>query len=296
MKTVHRFANLLHQADRKGLRWLAHHLPRWVLSVPTKEVFAPTIYGFGLHIDPSSDSGLEQSLYYMGSYERGTLHIMHQLLRAGDHFVDVGANIGLMSLFASKCVGNTGKVTSFEPNPETRRILNRNVRDNAVNTIEVQAYALGADSSAAQIYADPDGNRGAASLHTTGGAALAEIEIRSFDSLFFAENATTPQLVKIDVEGYEADVLRGGGRSFSASNAPALIVESSTRRDHSKATERDELFALLKGFGHYRIFKGIKTKAFVSNLVEVNTAEEMPEHDNVYALRKDHCALLNTLI
>ena len=66
-----------------------------------------------MFVDPASDTeaGLDRKVFYEGTYEEGTLAIFRGLLRNGDHVLDVGANIGLMTLFAASRVGHSGQDT-----------------------------------------------------------------------------------------------------------------------------------------------------------------------------------------
>lgn len=291
---IHRLSNQLHQYDIRGMRMLAHHLPRILLPKPAGPVAWPTIYGFSLWIDPAADTGLERSLYYMGSYERGTLDFMEKMLLPGHHFVDVGANIGLMSLFAARLVGPAGKVSAVEPHPNTRAILKQNIALNAFKQIEVLPCALTTSKGVETIYADSTHNRGAASLQAPAYEAQGiEVETDSFDNQFWrqADDGTAPklpQLVKIDVEGFEKQVLSGGKYAFSDRGAPAIIVESSTFNRQSEASDLTALFEHIKSMNAYRIFKGTKNKAFTSQLIEVSMPIEMPLHDNVYCMLPPH--------
>ena len=94
-----------------------------MIGRPKNKMIIKTIYGFKLHIDPIYDNGVEKSIYYTGTYEAGTLFIFSKLLEKGDLFIDVGANIGLMSIYAAMKVGESGNVHAFEPDPETFKIL-----------------------------------------------------------------------------------------------------------------------------------------------------------------------------
>jgi len=99
-------------------------------------VLISTKYGFDIIcMDPITDKGVERPLFLNGTYEAGTLDIIGKCLRKGDTFIDVGANIGLMSIFASKIVGSNGIVYAFEPEPETFVILRKNIEINKINNI-----------------------------------------------------------------------------------------------------------------------------------------------------------------
>lgn len=244
---------------------------------------------------------MEHSLYYEGTYEPGTLKIIEQLLQPGDHFIDVGANIGLMSIFAARRIGPGGKVTAFEPHPKTREILLKNIALNGLErTVEVLPYALGSRSEKGKLYDDPSRNRGAASLmNTTDAAAIHDVQTISLDDFIESRadmNLPKPTLIKIDVEGLEIEVLNGAASMIQGENPPALIVESSAHRDHSNATDISALYKLLLVMPGYKIYKGVKNKAFISSLIAVNRADDMPNHDNVYVLQKSHFARLSNRI
>ena len=139
----HSLISFMQDIDIKGIRRIAHYLPELLLPKPVGPLILKTRYGFYLMIDPVKDNGVERSIYYTGTYEKGTLFIIGNILSEGDTFVDVGANIRLMSLFATSIVKDTGKIIAFEPNPETMRILKSNIELNNASNIETSYYALG---------------------------------------------------------------------------------------------------------------------------------------------------------
>ncbi len=295
IRRVHSCTRWLHRQDIKGFRKLAYHLPRFLFPKPTGEAVWPNVHGFKLHIDPTTDTGVEHSLYYEGTYEPGTLKIIEHLLEPGDHFMDVGANIGLMSIFAARLVGPEGKVTAFEPHPKTRQILLKNIVLNGLErTVEVMPYALGSESRSALLYDDPSKNRGAASLMETGSAAAVyEVQTMSLDNFLkkpSGVNFPLPSLIKIDVEGLEIEVLKGAMSLLGSASPPALIIESSASRDHSGATDIAALYNFISNIQGYQVYKGLKNKSFTSRLIKVNHSDEMPNHDNIYALQKIHIA------
>lgn len=92
-----------------------------------------TLYGFKMKVDKVGE-GIESHLRLFGTYEKGTLQIMRFILKEGSAFLDGGANIGFMSLYASKLVGPQGKVFAFEPYPETYNKLLENL---GLNTTQI---------------------------------------------------------------------------------------------------------------------------------------------------------------
>src|SRR5688572_18458845 len=75
----------------------------------------PTVCRTSLGIDLVVSPRDGVNYYCLGAYERGTLHVMRHCLRPGDAFVDVGASIGQMALYAARLVGDAGRVLAIEP-------------------------------------------------------------------------------------------------------------------------------------------------------------------------------------
>src|SRR5690349_24569684 len=79
----------------KGAARLRRYLAMLMMPPGRGPVVVPTTMGLRLRVDPSHDRAIERAIYYEGVYEAGTLHVLRGILRPGDGFVDVGANIGL---------------------------------------------------------------------------------------------------------------------------------------------------------------------------------------------------------
>ena len=277
--------------DIKGIRRIAHYLPELLLPKPVGPLILKTRYDFYLMIDPVKDNGVERSIYNTGTYEKGTLFVIGNILREGDIFVDVGANIGLMSLFATSIVKDTGKIIAFEPNPETLRILKSNIELNNASNIETSYYALGKEEKEAKVYDRWDYNRGSATL------IKPEIETDSYDVhviplVNYFKKDPTIRLIKIDVEGYELEALMGTGNILAGKEPPMLIVECSEMRDNTSKEGLVELYEFLKGVNQYRLFKSLKGKGKISRLVEINNRSGLPLHDNIYCFTNEHIGQL----
>src|SRR5262245_31378322 len=140
-----------------------------------------------------------------------------RLLRAGDRAVDVGANIGYMtSLFATR-VGPRGWVDAFEPHPRIRERLQRNVArlkgDVAAAHVTVHGCALGERAGAARLL-EPEIfglNEGAATVAWSDDepAIGFDVEMARLDAILDVERIA---LLKVDVEGFEPQVLAGAER------------------------------------------------------------------------------------
>ena len=281
-KIRHSFINWLNNIDIAGFRKLAHFAPKWLILAPTKTGVIQLKDEIKLWIDPVNDDGVERSLYYTGSYETGTLAFIKNNLKKGDCFVDVGANIGLMSIVASKVVGSQGKIFSFEPHPNTVKILRFNVNLNSINNIEVLEKGVSSRSGEAKIYDRWDVNRGGASLLSSSSKQKShDIQIVSLDEVF--ENIDV-NMLKIDIEGFELEALKGAENLLSSQTPPILIVECTEETEH-KNYSREALYSYLKETNRkYRFYKLKGSKSRKSKLVEVNSISDLPTHDNLFCI------------
>lgn len=269
--------------DVRGFRRLSAFLPQLLLPKPSKvgTHILKIEHGFSMKIDPSKDSGVELALYETGTYEPGTLHIFQNFLQAGDCFIDIGANIGLMSIFASKLVGKTGKVIAFEAHPETYKWLQFNIDLNKATNIQANGFALGKRNGNALIYDNWDINRGGASLVVKSAESESyPVEIKVLDDLL--DENTIPKLIKIDVEGFELPVLQGAEKTIRA-HQPILVVEySPNRANHHKEFELFDFLEDLDIYDFYKLAGGKSRES--SELIQITYRAMLPEHDNIIAI------------
>jgi FkbM family methyltransferase len=180
---------------------------------------------FTIVLDPANGY-VDEEIFYKGVYETDILDLYLSELRDGDTFVDIGANIGEHSLFASKMVGAKGQVIAFEPVLGVRDQLCESVAVNGFSNITVFPYACGRERQLLPIF-KRKGNAGASSLLSSFSAHATETEavsvIEADDVL-----AELPRVdfVKIDAEGYEMEVLMGLEKTISKFR-PQILFEYS---------------------------------------------------------------------
>lgn len=141
-----------------------------------------------------------------------------QLDLAGKVVYDIGAFHGLLTIFFAQ---RARVVVAWEPNSRNRQRLNENVRLNAFRNVTVRPYGLSSQPMQATMTFDPLAP-GRASIDSgiAGGSETEVIEIRMLDQ---EEGLEKPDLIKIDVEGFELNVLDGGTRTLE--RHPALFLE-----------------------------------------------------------------------
>lgn len=142
-----------------------------------------------------------------GHHRHDDLDFLKGYLRPGDVCVDVGANVGLLTVAAGRYVGAGGRVYSFEPHPRVYRVLVDNVHLNGLAHVRCFNCAVAAEPGSARLTDDPRHDRNAVT-----DVAGVEVAVRTLDD---AVPADPVALLKIDVEGYERFVLEGARETLA---------------------------------------------------------------------------------
>ncbi len=157
---------------------------------------------------------------YTGLPEYEEMSLLLHLLRPDDLFVDVGANVGIFSVLASAVSG--ARTLAFEPVPESCRSLLDNLRLNDVESrVELRRAAVGATSDKVRFRSDQDTNNRVLE-NPADSASSIEVEMVTLDQEL---DQRSPVMVKIDVEGWEHEVLKGAARTLRNPTLLAVVLE-----------------------------------------------------------------------
>jgi FkbM family methyltransferase len=182
---------------------------------------------WGLPIEVRKNDVVGRSIYFFGDYERKLLRAVEREVRAGDTVLDIGANIGTVSLFCGSLVGQAGRVFCIEPLAENFALLEKNVqRVGFADRICAEHCALGSEEKTIALHFDAQSdNWGNISLLESGGSGVEEVPMVRLDTLW--ERWSRPQIdfVKMDVEGYEYEVLQGAARMLREKPPRVWVVE-----------------------------------------------------------------------
>ncbi len=279
----------------KGAYRFTKFISKLLLSAPEKIKIPQIIHtysGLNFWIEHLIEPGVEKELYYHGIYEAGTLHVLKSCLQPGDCFMDIGSNVGLMTVVAAQQVGPTGVVYAFEPEPRVSAILTKNIEINALQNVRVNNFALGSVPGNLMLYPQDEISLGSATLTNNAPQAATGINVKveTLDNFLNKNNITKIKMLKIDVEGWELEVLKGARQLLARSVAPILCVEYS-RLSH-KDTHTEDIYDFLGSINKYRIFKLKKTKEWISKLVEINNRTGLPDHDNLFCFLPSQLAKL----
>ena len=274
--------------NRKNFRgkYLIKRLLSKIEPKTNNNLIVRTKYNLKLKIDPIHDKGIEKKIFDYGIYEEGTLWCFDKIIKRGDIIFDVGANIGLTSLFAAKRTGKAGKVYAFEPLPSTFKILKQNLQLNKIKNVEPIDLALTKEAKRGFIYENLHINRGAASLYSKGNQDGIEIKEDTLDSFTAKFEIKNINFIKIDIEGSELPMLMGGIKFFENNQKPIICIEFS--RDVNSPYHPDELYYFLKRTLGYSVFKQIEGKESITPLVPIETKAALPSHDNLYCFQPYH--------
>lgn len=127
-------------------------------------------------------------------------------LRPGDSVVDIGANIGAYTLYLAGLVGPGGRVLAVEPQPSVLGRLRENLALNPELTVTVAPVALGAQAGEA-LFETNAGNEGEGKLAQTGATAGIKVPVATLHDLVLRSGLSRIDALKIDVEGWEPQVL-----------------------------------------------------------------------------------------
>lgn len=223
--------------------WL-RRLDVYCRSHPESRV-SRSLFGFQMRCD--TGDVIQRYFSVFGVWEPAVSSVIRHLLRPGDTFVDIGANVGVHSLLAARCVGDRGRVIALEPFPEAANQLRLNLELNSIDWCEVVEAAVTPTASRLSLYRGPAGNLGATTSDSSRANLASEpVQVRGDTIEALIGSRLACRLLKLDVEGDEGVVLR---QILGAANQPeAILFELS-----SKSVDRDRLGEALEEAG-YTVF------------------------------------------
>jgi FkbM family methyltransferase len=217
-----------------GSRWrgLTHFIDAHLLRERHAIVHVPAL---DLRFKVGSDTIFSRSLIRYGGWEPENSNHIVALLRghSAGLFVDVGANFGWFTGLFSLLAGERGHVVAIEPEPQNFALLSENVRMNALQNVSLHAVPVGERPKAVTMRLAHRGNPGRHSIDTDGAAQGEGMQLVTLDELLQPWPGRIA-LLKIDIEGYEIDALRGATTTLA--RCDRILVEYSP--------------AMLRRFGH----------------------------------------------
>lgn len=152
------------------------------------------------------------------------LSYLKMILSAGNTFIDVGANIGIYTLAASKIVGETGRVLAFEPSAQSSPLLAKNIALNGLKNVHTFPVALAQKNGRAWLHRGPNPTLNSFGKDPSWKEDGEEVVTETLDQVLRKAHIDRVDVIKMDVQGAEELVLRGA-RNTVTSVHPVVIFE-----------------------------------------------------------------------
>ena len=209
----------------------------------------------GLNIDVNLGDRLGCDLFYGFFQERIEFELLMSMIRPGNTVIDVGANVGLYALEACLRASGSGKVMAFEPDPRSFALLAKNVKCNSMSShLKTEAICVGsADGETAFNLTEEPSLSGMGLSARSNVKETISVPMRSLDSLLSETGYRHVDVIKIDVEGFEADVIQGACETLANSDAVVMFEASSK---NLKSSDWEKLGKVLVDLSRksYRLF------------------------------------------
>jgi FkbM family methyltransferase len=221
----------------------------------------PDRFGNELHV-PSLEEPLSVNLFGFGVHEPDTLAaILHHLLPSGV-FVDVGANVGALSLPVAACRPDA-RVICIEADPQIASLLERNVAENERSNIRIVNCLAGrSDDRQIAFYRAPVAKFGMGSIGPQFGASPLKLAQRRLDEVLNELSIDDIDVVKLDIEGAEFGALQGLCRRLRSRHPPVIVFEfidwAEARIAGQKAGSAQQ-YLLSLGYNLFRLVRGGKS-------------------------------------
>ncbi len=239
--------------------------------IPPNYLYAPgsiriaEVNGIHLKLDISDTVG--HSSYF--AVNEPAQAVLYDFVKPGMKVIDIGANIGATTLNLAKKVGSGGEVYSFEPSPFNYQRASQNISMNNFRNIKLLNQGLGNEKTIAFLYNVNTNNLGMQRLLKESGEnnfyERTPVEIDTLDNSMVNFSIPPPSFIKIDVEGYEFNVLLGG-RETITKHRPALFIELDDNNLREQGNTARGLIELLVQF-QYKI-------------INAATSSKVNEHTN----------------
>jgi FkbM family methyltransferase len=244
-----------------GPRWNARPL-RKLYSPDAGDAIDEVVDWKGIRLKLSTASALEWNLYFYSWqwYEPEVRSIIQTSLVPGDQAIDVGANVGLHTIFMARASG-AGRVVACEPNPMVLPRLEVNLRLNEVGNVRIVPKAVTSKAGQVSLSVPNDslGLQAWASLrfshdeylHHSHPIAVPGVTL---DEIVDDSDCDRVRLIKIDTEGFEPEVLYGG-KQVLGSQRPDLIFEYTKPWWKENGHELEEILGWLESLGYKAFYE-----------------------------------------
>jgi len=225
-----------------------------------------------------------RAMYLWGEHDPRITSVLDAVLRPGDTVLDIGANFGVVGLFACKKVGEQGKVHLFEPQPAVAQFLRTSMLINGYRQAVIHECALSRRSGSAEMAIIDAGNLGMATLLSEDEQLAAErirVRVENAGEFVRALECQQVSLIKIDVEGHEGVVLESMRDWIQEVKPGVVLFECHVGKDGFWS---ENVVTLLSGMGYEFLAYDLR-KYWSTQLYRVTKEMNKPAGHDFVAVR-----------
>ncbi len=241
---------------QRGIVWALHCLFKRVARIRIG------VDGPLLELQPRLQAYGSTSLFMKRELYEPELSFLRNVVHQGDTILDVGANVGVYSLTLAEGAGPSGGVVAFEPAAVSVAQLRRNLELNPHLEVVVEPVALSDAPGQGALFHVGDAPT-TFTLGSASGTTCESVFLTTLDAWVMANPLNRIDIIKIDVEGHEPAVLRGGAHVLQRSQPLVMfeVSEEALRRNGYDVTAPFDLIGEL-GFDVYRLADGLLVPAY----------------------------------
>lgn len=245
------------------------------------EVSFPIEWYDGLRVQVHLGNDLSLCVYVAGNFEPNEFMLLGEILQPGMIYIDVGANDGLYTLFASKRVGSSGRVFALEPSSREMGRLKDNLQLNRIDNVQVLQVAASDRNGLGSLRVAGFRHEG---HNTLGGFAydieeqkVETVDLLTLDSLASHELLERVDVIKIDAEGAELAVLRGS-QEILKTYRPVIQFELLEAALSHQDIGREEVCAFLRSLGYSFYIFGPLGRPLLVERIEIDGVNVVAVH------------------
>jgi len=277
--------------------FVGHYEKDWLWKAAQPIWMKGKYHGYKMYLDITTWS--DRSTYFLGRwYDLECQMLLEIYLEKGDNVIDVGGNKGMFSLHCSHIVGNSGNVDAFEPNPEPRTFFEKHLQENNIKNVNLHNFGL-SDKNEKMTLNVPYVNSGEGtfgkSKYKADSYYQTECLVKIGDDVL---QDSYPDLIKIDVEGFEQYVLQGLTKTISRAKPVVLteLIKSHLSNANSSVAGITDFFKAL-GYKGYKIGLKKRSSTYYLEVLPVDDFHELPDCDIIWINEQEqrHSSLINKI-
>ena len=253
LRKIFRFFCSIYPFENGKYYFLQNYYFKYFAPSSKTEIISKIKFGIKMKLDISEY--IQAHLYNYGSYELPTMNFIQMNMTEGMNVLDIGGNVGLMTLTFANFAGKSGKVFTFEPEPRNFAKLTENIKLNNFTNTTINQVAVSSKEEKLKLYLSNNNNSGVHSLIYNDDLKkeFVEVDTVTIDKFLERNHISKLDMVKIDVEGSELDVLEGIENTLLKFK-PVLIMEVVSQYLKSRGSSSVEFKRLMNSKFGYKAF------------------------------------------